>query len=901
MAKRPKLVPAAGQSKSDDPDSSNNAPMQTPAQEEQSDQTTEHLYPGSPDSDNTEEDEIIEHEDGSATVLPKTNKTKDIGSGRSEHFANLAETMGESELKAICMDLVELIEKDKTAQEDRDKLYARGLKMTGITEDAPGGADFPGASRATHPLIAECAVDAAASLYKELFPADGPCKIKLVGDTYDDKLLDRSERVKSFMNYQLTDEIAEYEEELDQTISQVPLAGSQFMKWWYDEDLDRPATEYVPQDKMYLPYSEQGFLSARRKTHHFNLPQIEYDRRVENKLYKDVPYSEPSNNTDQSATQKQIDRIQGETMDGSGPDSDLEMYESYVYWDAEGDGIAPYIITIRVQDMQCVGIRRNWEESDDRRREMDWLVEYPYIRWRGSLTLGFVQLIGGLSVAATGALRALLDSAFVNNTPSALKLKGARFGGQTQQVNPVGIAELEASPGTRDIRQLVMPFPFNPPSPTLFQLLGFLVEAAQGVVTTAEEKIADASNSMPMGTALALIEQGGKVFSAIHKRMHKAQKKSLKILYRLNRMYLTEKRVIEELGELTVSPEDFAGPCPIIPVSDPNIFSDAQRFAQLQAVIQLSQMFPGKYNVDKINKRALQLLKIPDPDDLLTPEPEPQDLNPVAENMAMGLGKPATAFPMQDHLAHIQSHITFYKDPSFGQNPLIGPTFIGPFVEHMKQHIIMLYAKMCYDAASAAAGQPVDQLITQDTENRNEFDKLMAIVGMHVSQQSAQVLKDVLPLVAQAAQQAQQQKGPAPMDPTAVAAQQVQVEAAKNQADNQTNVIDLQQKKQKMEQDAALQQQQMQVDAADAQRRDQTLMAKEQAAEAAANQRQQTQSEFDAQVAANAERTKQAAIVAANERNAEDNQTAVEIAASRALEGKVGNETSGKGLTNPKP
>lgn len=871
--------------------------------------TNDQLYPGVEDQDEPDDDGsddgVEEQEDGTAIVHDKAAQDPELGAGTSEFYDNLAESLEDSELDAITIELVDLIERDKEAQNKRDKLYADGLKQTGLSGDAPGGADFPGASRATHPMILEAAIDSAAQIYKELHPADGPCRIKIVGDKPDEKLLDRAERVKSYMNYQLTDEIEEYEEELDQCISQVPLAGSQFMKLWWDAALDRPATEYIPQDKFYLPYSEASFYSAKRKTHEFTVSQVEYDRRVDAGIYKDAPYSLPSMG-EQSLAEKQIDKQQGDSADPTGDDQPLALYESYVWLDILGDDeadekIAPYIVTIREQDNVCVALRRNWEQSKEPRRAMDWVIEYPYIRWRGSLTLGLMSVIGGLSKASTGALRALLDSAFVNNSPSLMKMKGARFTGQTQQVSPVGINEVEASPGIKDIRQLLMAFPYNPPSMVLYELLGFLVTAGKGVVSTAEEKIADASNQMPMGTALALIEQGGKVFSSIHKRQHKAQKRFLKALYRINRMYLTKERVIEELGELTVKPEDFSGPCPIIPVSDPNIFSDAQRFAQIQAVLMLAQGAPQLYDLREIHERALQLLKFPDPEGVMVPDKQPQDLNPVAENMAMAMGGKATAFPLQDHLAHLQSHMTFYQDPSFGQNPIITPAFVGNFVEHCKQHLIQQYAKMCYDAATAAAGQPIEKLMKNDPAHRAELDKLLAIVGVHVMQQSQAVFAKMLPILAQAQQQAKQFQPPAPMDPTAVQAQAVQVEAQRAQSDatnqqqaNQAKVIDIQTRKE-------LDTQQMQQEAAAAAAKRQSDLRKEAIAQEAESQRRQQQSMADAEIAAEANRVKEQDIAAANMRNEQDNQTAISIAAARAMQGKVGGETSGKSLTNPEP
>lgn len=854
--------------------------------------------------DQTEEDDSLEEQaDGSVLVKDNTKNKQKLGTGRSEHFTNLVEVLDEDELRSIATSLIDLIDKDKETQSKRDKLYQSGLQETGLDGAAPGGADFPGASRATHPLILEAAIDSAAQLYKELCPADGSCRTKIVGDKPDDKTLDRAERIKTFINWQMTDEVQEYEEELDQCLSQVPLAGSQFMKFWWDLELDRWTCEYIPQDKFWLPFSEQSFYSAKRKTHGFNLDQDEYDRRVESEMYADLPYAAPSS-PDMTRAEKEIAKIQGEEPNTTELDQDLELYESYVWLMVESDDetegkLAPYIVTIRKQDDTIINFRRNWEEEDESRQAMDWVFEFPYIRWRGSLTLGLMSVIGGLNKAATGALRALLDSAFVNNSPSLIKMKGARFTGQTQQVSPVGINEVEASPGTKDIRQLLMAFPYNPPSAVLFELLGFLVTAGKGTVSTAEEKIADASNQMPMGTALALIEQGGKVFSSIHKRNHKAMKRVLAAIYRLNRMYLTKEKVIKELGELTVKPEDFLGPCPIVPVSDPNIYSDAQRFAQMNVVKQLAVASPQLYNQRNVEEDLLHLAKVRDPDRYLVPDKQPKDLNPVAENMQMALGQMPTVFPLQNHLAHIQSHCQFYQDPAFGQNPAILPQFVGSFVNHLREHIVQVYAKMVYDAASAAAGEPVEKLMNDTPDNRSATDELLATVGVHVEKQAVKVLEKVLPLLTKAVQQAEQFKMPAPMDPTAVSAEAVKVEAQRAQNEQQNNVVSLQQKREKDQQDAALKANKQQTDAAEAEAKRQSEERKLAMQQSEETKRQELRATVDQTIAENQQRVEREKIAANVQNNQADNETALNIAAARAIEGHVGGLENGNSVTNP--
>lgn len=885
-------------------------------------ENAERLFPGAPES----EDDVEELPDGSALIHGSVSESAQD----SKHYDNLAATLlSDTECKLIAADLLELIEEDEKAREKRDKQYEDGLKRTGASEPAPGGADFEGANKVTHPLLLEACIDFHASAYKEIQPADGPAKIKIVGD-YDRKMLDRAERVRDYMNWQMTDEIAEYEDTLDETLSQVPLAGSQYMKWWWDGTRKRPRCEFFPADKVWIPFAESSFYETRRLTLVLDLTQGEFDARVRSKMYRDinaVPPQEPK----ETRAEKAADRIEGVTSTGMNTDKVRRAYEVYVEWEFEEKlGPRPYIVTIDETETDLLSVRRNWEEKDEEFRKMDWVIEWPFIRWRGAMSLGLIHVIGGLSIAATGALRALLDSGFINTVPSGIMLKGVgNVNAQSVSVAPGSFAKIDAPPGIDDIRKAAMPFPFNPPSPILFELLGFLTTAGKGVVSTAEEKIADANSQMPVGTTMALIEQGGKVFSAIHKRLHRATHRTLMIVYRLNRMYLTKERVIEELGKLVVRPDDFRGPSPIIPVSDPNIFSEGQRFAQMQGVMQLAITQPGMYDMRKINERWLQLMRVPDGDDLLVKSPEPKETNPVAENMGMALGQAAAAFPLQDHFAHMQAHVLFLQDPSFGQNPLIANTLVPLMAEHLKQHLVMAYARMMYDAGTKALGQPLEKVMNEENEHvRVEFDRLMAVIGQHVAQGSGPAFQKLMPVFQQLAEMQQKLKPPMPMDPSAVAAMDVQrqtqrdqQDAQAKQADNQVKVASLEDKRKEVALKAQQDQQKAQQTAAEAEAKRQADLKKAGATleQKEGDGRRKTMAEMrkidearrkaviDAETKRQAQlsedRRTAAKIEADREMNAEDNETAIAIAKARAVDKdkSVGGMSSGTGVTNPTP
>jgi len=439
---------------------------------------------------------------------------------------------------------------------------------------------------------------------------------------------------------------------------------------------------------------------------------------------------------------------------------------------------------------ECIGLYRNWEEGDETMTKLDWLVEFKFIPWRGAYAIGLPQLIGGLSAALTGSLRALLDSAHINNAATMLKLKGAKISGQSQQVDVTQVCEIEGAPGVDDIRKIAMPMPFNPPSEVLFKLMGWLDGAAKGVVTTAEEKIADVNSNTPVGTTQALIEQGAAVFSAIHSRLHESQGRVLKILGRLNRWYLDEQRKGEVVADLDIRKEDFASNTDVIPVSDPHIFSETQRMAQSQAVMALMEKNPDLFNRKVVVERFLKQIKVPGVNEIMKDVPAPEKRDSANENVAMMLGQAAFAYMEQDHLSHIQSHLDFYKDPVFGSNPMVQPVILPQMVEHLKQHISMWYLNRMNGYVVKTLGRQATDY--DDPRVTPEADKLMAIASQHVNVDTQKVFAQVVPelqAMMQTMQQLKQTQTP-PMTPEAQVLLQTSMAetqrlAAKDKADLQ--------------------------------------------------------------------------------------------------------------------
>lgn len=644
-------------------------------------------------------DSVEETEDGGALITLVEEEQVD-----SSFYDNLAEIFPNTVLQTTATELLDLIEKDKEAREKRDKQYEEGLRRTGLGDDAPGGASFSGASKVVHPVMAEACVDFASRAMKELFPPQGPVRTKVMPPATRQKL-EKADRKREFMNWQLTTKVKNYRSELEQLLTQLPLGGGQYLKWWFDEQHQRPDCEFVPIDNIYLPYACTNFYKSPRVTHAQDISRFEFDRRVRLGMYRDIKAVASSITPEESASSEANAKIEGKESSAYNEDGLRRVYEVYVtlsFDDDEitGGDVAPYIISIDEDSQKILSIYRNWEEGDASFEKLDWMVEFPFIPWRGAYPIGLPQLIGGLSAALTGALRALLDSAHINNFPALLKLKGAgrSIGGQSKQVDPTEVSEIEGPVGVDDIRKLIMSMPYNPPSPVLFQLLDWLTGQAKSVVATASESLADTTTSTPVGTALALIEQGSITYSAIHARLHAAQAKSLEILSRLNRMFLDDKQVVEDLGDLVITREDFEGPQDIIPVSDPNIFSEAQRYAQVQAILQLETVSePGTFNKYAVRRRALSLMHVDDVDEILPPPPSPQELNAVAENVSVSYGQPLAVFPEQDHLAHIEAHLSFVTDPNTGGNPLFSAALM-PVMEHVKQHITMFYAETVNNA-----------------------------------------------------------------------------------------------------------------------------------------------------------------------------------------------------------
>ena len=837
--------------------------------------------------DEDDASDVEDTEDGGAIV----RMGEEDAPADSEFYANLAEEMPDSELNALSTRFLDLISKDKEARKKRDEQYEEGIRRTGLGDDAPGGAQFQGASKVVHPMMTEACIDFASRAIRELLPPQGPVKDLIEGEITVKKL-QKAKRKTRMMNWQLTVQSKTFRSELEQLLTQVPLGGAQYLKLSWDEARNRPDFLFVAIDDMYLPFAATNFNSAQRKTHVQYLTQLDYEERVKSGMYRDVELTPPGMEPERSGADMANDKIEGRSDTSYNEDGLRTVFEIHTVADVEGDGNAPYILTVDKPSGKVLSIYRNWDEEDESREALAWFVEFPFIPWRGAYPIGLPHMIGGLSVAATGALRALMDSAHIQNVPTMLKLKGGTRGGQTLNIQPTQVEEIEGGINRDDIRNIAMPIPFNPPSPTLFQLLGFVVDAGKGVVRTSMDNLADQNPNAPVGTTLALIQEGMTVFSAIHGRLHDAMARTLDILHRLNGMYLDDDDTEREVGEELATRADFQGPMDVVPVSDPAIFSEAQRFAQVQAVSARAAAMPQLYNQRKVEERLLETLRVPNYKELLTPPLEPKQQNAVNENVTATMGKPVVAFPEQDHIAHLKTHLAYMTSPALGGSELIAPQYLPVILQHLKEHVALWYASTVLDLAEDTSGVDISEemKLLKDHESRRAFDRMLAEASQSVVVEAGNIFASLPPVIAQAMETMQKYAPQPPQDPrTAIEGQKLQAQTQRDQAQMQADA-------QKMQGQMQIEGQRMQLEGQKAQ----AQAAQDQVEQQLQAQKLQIEQQLETMRQDREDARKAAELNARMTMNQQDNQTAMQLAQAEIMSGERIAVSTGTGI-NPNP
>ena len=753
---------------------------------------------------------------GEDEVLIGDPELDQIPQDESDFDDNLAETIDEKELMRKASNLVNQYETDESARDEWKRRYEQGLK----TLDPDGGLEESEDARATrglstvvHPLIAEAATQFNARAITELYPSGGPVKTIVLGDA-SEEVEEQARRVREYMNYQLTQEMPEYFTDLDQMLFQLPLVGHAFKKVYWDANLDRQVSMFVKAEDFCVAPESKDLQTSLRYTHVIRTPKNDYNRYVEAGYY--LPVSSYSETTDPSGTVTQ--EIEG--VDEYNNDDDvLTLLEMHVYETFDGiDGMGeddddvvafPYVVTIEMATQKIVSIRRNWDEEDERKKRRNWFVSYRFLPSVGFYGFGLYHMIGGLGKAATGALRALLDSAAFANMQGGFKLKG-RVSGGDMDISPGEFIDLDAT--VDDVNKAIMPLPFKEPSAALFSLLGMIVEAGQRFASTADLNVGDANPNAPVGTTVALIEQGSKAFSAIHKRLHNSQGIEFKLLAKLNAENLPEEFVFAtSSGSETIYARDFDDRVDVIPVSDPNIFSATQRIAQAQAVLEMARSAPELHDMYEAYKRMYEAVRIPNIDEILKAPEEAARLDPIDENMAVLYSKPIKAFPEQDHESHIAVHVQFLQDPSLGGNPEMSKVVMPVFLAHIAEHIALLYRTRM----QAGINMELPNLPNlRDPKFR--FEDIDPELDMLISQRAAMVVQQapqMKPIAAINPQQGQQGQE----NPLQYAQQLAQLEAEALKARTQAQIAADQAKAQSSIQlKQAEAQQDMQIDAAKA-------------------------------------------------------------------------------------
>jgi hypothetical protein len=608
-----------------------------------------------------------------------------------DHFANLAELLPEEALMPLGSELFQNYEEYRSSRQDWETSYTDGLDLLGFKYEKRTE-PFRGASGATHPVLAEAVTQFQALAYKELLPADGPVRTQVIG-LNDRQKEDQANRVKDFMNYQIMDIMKEYEPEFDQMLFYLPLAGSTFKKVYYDSLLERAVSKFVPADDLIVPYSATSLDDADAVMHVIKTTENDLRKQQVNGFYRDIELSPSMDNVDDQLKrkEKELEGIRKEknndifTLIECHVNLDLEGFEDR---DPNGEmtGIKlPYIVTIEEGSREILSIRRNYNIGDSRKQKIQYFVHFKFLPGLGFYGFGLIHMIGGLSRTATSALRQLLDAGTLSNLPSGFKQRGIRVRDDAQPIQPGEFRDVDAPGG--NLRDAFMPLPFKEPSQTLLQLMGVVVQAGQRFASIADIQIGDGNQQAAVGTTVALLERGSRTMSAIHKRLYASMKQEFKLLSRIFGLYLPAEYPYDVVGgQRTIKQTDFDDRVDIVPVADPNIFSQTQRISLAQTQLQLAQSNPQIHNLYEAYRKMYEALGVRDIDKILNvPEP-PMPKDPALEHIDSLSGKPFQAFRGQDHRAHITSHLNFMSTNMARNNPVI----MGALEKNIFEHISLM-------------------------------------------------------------------------------------------------------------------------------------------------------------------------------------------------------------------
>ena len=680
-------------------------------------------------------DDITAMEDGGAevTLTDQTEIDEAEAMGlldqqpmmETSHDANLVEVMEESDIQAVSQELLEGFDRDKQSREEYDEIAEDGINLLGLQYDDSAGS-FPGSSGVTHPVLAQAVVKFQAKAYKELFPTEGPVRTVIMGTQTQEKL-DQANRVRQFLNWQTQTQMPEYGPELDKMLFHVALYGTSFKKTYFNPALQRPITEFIKAQDFYVDYYASDLETAERYTHKYLISKNEIKKMQLAGVFRDVDVD-----IDYTIDQTSADELSDETVGSSKPgenDDYASILEMHVNIDLPGfedpDGIKlPYIVHM-TEDGEVLAIRRNYDAEDMMRKKKMYFTHYTMIPGLGFYGYGYIHLIGGLTKTATSSMRQLIDAGTFANLPGGFKAHGLRVLAPDEPIAPGEFREVNAPAG--DLGKSLQILPFKEPSSTLFNLMDYASKLASQFADSTDNVVENATNYGPVGTTMALLEQSSKLFSAVHKRLHAAQTKDLRILTRLDYEYLPDLYPYEVAGGAQqVFKKDFnLKSIDVIPVSDPNMPTEAHRIAKINAIMSIAQQNPAAYNMEQIGMELFSAMGISEPQRYLKQQQQPISADPISENMAALKGAPLQAKPEQNHDAHIITHGTFMQNPSF-ESPAVQQLLVS----HMQDHLAMKYQQQM---AQMIQDPQAQQMIMAGQQLPPEMENQIALMAADAS------------------------------------------------------------------------------------------------------------------------------------------------------------------------
>ena len=674
-------------------------------------------------------------EDGSAEINLDPNAPTDLS--QVPHNANLADYIEDNELSRFASDLLAEFESDRDSRKDWEDTYIKGLDMLGFKyEDRTQ--PFEGASGVVHPLLAESVTQFQAQAYKELLPPSGPVRTQVVG-VETPETNEQAQRVQEFMNYQITEVMQEYDPDMDQLLFYLPLCGSAFKKVYYDGLMKRACAKFVAGEDLVINYMATDLESADRITHIIKTSGNDIRKQQLQGFYRDIEL--PTGQIDSDDVADKIDELDGAEKNYGSSDEEHTILEMHINADVPGfedtSGVKlPYIVSIDQYSQEILSIKRNYKENDPNFMKNHYFVHYKFLPGLGFYGFGLIHMLGGLSRTATSALRQLIDAGTLANLPAGFKARGMRIRDHDEPLQPGEFRDVDVT--GQSIKESLMMLPYKEPSGVLFQLLGFAVDAGKSFAAIADMKMGEGNEQNPVGTTLALLERGTKVMSAIHKRLHYAQKIEFKLLAKVFSIYLPPQYPYMVVGgNQMIKQQDFDDRVDILPVSDPNIFSMAQRVTLAQQQLQLANAAPQLHNLREAYRRMYAAMGVDNVETLLLPDPgNPQPMSPAMENAGAMRGKEPKSFPMQDHMAHISAHAEFM----FTRMVQINPQLYAMLQAHVSEHISLMASEQMQQKYQQQF-QELQQAMQQAQQNPQAMQQLQQQMDQLTNQQASEQAK----------------------------------------------------------------------------------------------------------------------------------------------------------------